>query len=150
MFRSLILLVFCTGWVVSSSQNVRIDYSSLSSCIGHGGQQGIVCKEGDDVKCIPNYRWCRDDSGASCNILGGLGQIRTNDTELCGNSSFWRNKTCDISHRGAKLALGLRCAGGQQHCINPWYLRLTPDIDFFKIYYKVRKLLIIYQSAYNA
>ena len=147
MLRSLILLVFCTGWVVSSSQNVRINYSSLGSCIVENtGTEGIRCEKGDYVQCMPNNLWCRDDIVDSCNVLGGLGQIWTNDTELCGNSSFWRNKTCDIFRYWERVAVGLRCAGGQQHCINPWYLRLTPDIEFDEFnsyYYEVRKRLII-------
>ena len=143
MLRSLILLVFCTGWVVSSSQNVRIDYSSLQPCTENSGTQGIRCEKGDYVECVSNYLWCRDDIVDSCNVLGGLGQIWTNDTELCGNSSFWSNRTCDIFDRWQKVALGLRCAGGQQHCINPWYLHLTPDIEFNSYYYKVRMRLII-------
>ena len=79
---------------------------------------GIRC--GD--YCRPNYAWCRSEWSDPCETP--LGPILTNDTELCGNTSFWSNKTCDIfNYDGEKIALGLRCTGGVQHCINPWYLK---------------------------
>ena len=149
MLRSLILLMICSGWVVSSSQTVGFDSGSLGlqPCTNFRGEQGIVCEEGDDIQCITTHLWCRDDIVKTCDVFGGVGQILTNYSELCGDTLFWRNKTCDIFRSdGEKLALGFRCTGGQQHCINPWYLRLTPDVDYDTIL-KVRKRLIIYQSA---
>ena len=118
MLRSLILLMFCTGLVVSS-QNVRIDYNSLQPCTKSPNVPGIVC--GD--YCRPSDLWCRSDRCRTCETP--LGPILTNDTQLCGNTSFWSNKTCDIFNSdGEKVALGLRCTGGVQHCITPWYLKL--------------------------
>ena len=127
MLRSLILLMFCTGLVVSS-QNARIDF--LTPCTKISNVPGIVC--GD--YCRPSDLWCRSDRSSTCETP--LGPILTNDTQLCGNTSFWSNKTCDIFNSdGEKVALGLRCTGGVQHCINPWYL--TP-FQLYKPYYKVK------------
>ena len=115
MLRSLILLMFCTGLVVSS-QNVRIDF--LEPCTKSPNVPGIRCGN----YCRPIYAWCRSEWSDMCETP--LGPILTNDTELCGNTSFWSNKTCDIfNYDGEKIALGLRCTGGVQHCINPWYLK---------------------------
>ena len=97
-------------------QKVRIDYSSLRQCL-YDGDPGLTCGE----KCWGNYEWCLADITHSCVVPGG--QISTNTRALCGNTTFWVNQTCDKFYGdGDKAALGLRCSGGAQHCIYPWYL----------------------------
>ena len=67
-------------------------------------------------------------------------EFLTNDNELCRDSLFWLNKTCDRFYdSGDKAALGKRCSGGAQHCIYPWYLSSN-------YYYEVCDQLIIYRS----
>ena len=97
-------------------QKVRIDYTNLTQCLDDE-HPGLTCGE----RCWRNYAWCREDYSTLCDVPGG--QFSTNNRALCGNTPFWLNQTCDRFYDdGDKAALGLRCSGGTQHCINPWYL----------------------------
>ena len=98
-------------------QKVRIDYSSLAQCPVDDVTPGLTCGE----RCVVNYAWCRGDRSLSCDVPGG--QFSSTNRALCGNTLFWVNQTCDLFYgNGYKAALGLRCSGGAQHCIYPWYL----------------------------
>ena len=101
-----------------SRQKVKIDCSSvLTPCKYKDVQQGLMCGE----HCRSNFYWCRGDRSLSCNVTGG--QFNTNNRALCSNTTVWINQTCDVFYdNGLKAALGLRCAGGAQHCFYPWYL----------------------------
>ena len=130
MLRSLILQIFCTGWAAAVSS------LTLVPCIHINGNPGFICGS----YCFENYRWCLEDRPWTC--LSDLGEeFLTNDTELCGDSLFWSNQTCDVFNYDDKIALGQRCSGGAQHCIYPWYLS---GIDYN--YKQVSEQLIIETS----
>ena len=129
MVRSMILLIFCTGWAAAVS---RI---SVWTCRDSDWNPGLLCED----YCLENYRWCRKDIAFSCKDSFSE-EFLTNDTELCGDSLFWSNQTCDVFYNdGSKASLGQRCSGGAQHCIYPWYLSSN-------YYYKVCEQIIIQRS----
>ena len=110
MLRSVIILTFSTDWAAAVSS------LTLSPCTSEEGNMGFICQ--GYGWCWPY--WCRDNLAIQCsNQLGE--EFLTNDTELCGDSLFWSEQTCDWFHRGEKVAIGQRCSGGTQHCIYPWY-----------------------------
>ena len=126
MLRSLIILTFCTGWTAA------VNSLTLSPCTDSDGIPGSLCPctpgIGCQASCVPNSIWCREDIQIQCsNQLGE--EFWTNDTELCGDSLFWSKQTCDLFYRDVKYAIGQRCSGGTQHCINPWYNSGTYEVS---------------------
>ena len=105
------------------SQKVRIDFTSITPCWYKVVKPGLMCGK----KCVKIHHWCREDKSDSCDVPGG--NFTTNNRALCGNTTFWINKTCDKFYgkgdnlgSGRKAALGLRCTGEAQQCAYPWYL----------------------------
>ena len=69
-------------------KQTKIDYSKLEDCTTDDNNYGTMCGE----KCLWNSAWCRDDTVISCGY--GKYKFSTNDKTLCGNRTFWENKSC--------------------------------------------------------
>ena len=106
-------------------QHLHINYSQLVDCSSEDGKVGILC--GDT--CVLNHHWCRHETVFSCG--SGEDTFSTWDSSLCGNGTFWRNKSCFQHFSGGNevATFGLRCFGSKQHCYNPWYLT---QVDYYE------------------
>ena len=98
------------------SSKVKIDYTSIYECntATKFNLPGLMC--GD---LCGSYRvWCLEDHAASC----GKYNFSTNNKQLCANTTFWSEKSCDLFfNTRRKGAVGRRCTGATQHCSYPWY-----------------------------
>ena len=84
------------------------------------GRDGILC--GKEFR--PNYQWCTNERMEGCKIADHNGeeiQVSVDNKQLCGNTNFWSNISCNSNSIGHVLQFGSRCRGSQQHCYYPWY-----------------------------
>ena len=103
---------------IVSTSAVSLDYSKLEHCTPNNSYTpGVMCGS----LCAHNYRWCLARSSSQCD--DGVQVFTTNNPGLCRNPTFWRDVPCTLYWPdGEIVARGLRCTGGLQHCIYPWYL----------------------------
>ena len=146
MLGSLILLLFCTGWAAGVSS------LTIAECKNTDLNPGLLCEFGDGygADCFENYNWCLDDWEYISLCIDDLGEkFWTNDTELCRDSLFWINKTCDTFYNGRRTALGQRCSGEVQHCIYPWYLSYKLPKYIYNDNYKQDSKELIVQTSFG-
>ena len=108
------------------THRVTVDYNSLTECNSNSSgtspvNNGLECRGQTGLECLTNFIWCREEYRYSCGNTGH--KFNSDNRGLCSNTTFWRNKTCDLFYfdEMGKASLGKRCSGGMQHCINPWY-----------------------------
>ena len=100
------------------SKKVEIDYSSIIECKQNTsnpniGLPGYLCGE----TCLLPRDWCNDKIDKIC------GDFNANNDQLCSNTTFWDEKSCEVfGDSGLKSSVGKRCSGSLQQCIYPWYL----------------------------
>ena len=103
-------------------------YSSIKECnntdVNTG--TGYLCGE----KCLLVQNWCTDADANSC------GSFTSNNVQLCSNTTFWAEKSCELIFSQRKFSVGRRCSGSHQECIYPWYLT-----NNYAYEYQVNKLL---------
>ena len=94
--------------------------SALALCTDHvTDNQGVNC----DGKCYPIALWCNHMFEEYCADSG----LHTSDPGLCSNTTFWQDKSCNLTYAG-KLYPGERCTGVFQHC---YYPKGSPDVVYF-------------------
>ena len=126
------------------SNKVYVNYTSIQKCnsrvpLIYGKNHyrpGLMC----GAMCLRYSDWCRKDkSPISCSKYNF--NFTTENKQLCGNTTFWKGKTCDLfSVGGRKIAFGKRCTGSAQHCSYPWY---TSSI----YHYEVRQVVLLKSQA---
>ena len=88
------------------------DRAICTDAIASNNVPGLMCGE----VCTEHYTWCLEFTGYSC------GNFSTNNKQLCANTTFWEEKTCDLFYTtGERAAVGRRCTGATQQCSYPWY-----------------------------
>ena len=91
-----------------------IDYNSIKECKDNSTGIGYLCGE----NCLDVQEWCTD-------IVTSCGSFTANNVQLCSNTTFWAEKSCEIiwpDRPWLKFSVGRRCSGSAQQCIYPWYL----------------------------
>ena len=128
------------------TKKANIDYGSISECtILTYTEPGLMCGK----LCFGLLDWCTENFIESCsNGTSGVA-FSTNNPELCANTTFWRDKVCEVFYvDGSKYALGERCSGGIQHCTFPWYLSSNEYYEVKHAYKNVNLLCVIHYFIY--
>ena len=106
------------------------DDSNITSVTDKVDQLDLqVCSDGLGIKCVDgcrrNYDWCTNEKEEGCKLNKKDETqitISVNNRNICGDHSFWEDKSCKSNDQGAVAeALGLRCYSAFQHCFYPWY-----------------------------
>ena len=113
------------------STSTSLDYTKIEHC-SNDGNPGVMCGS----ECLGTLSWCRAGSSNPCD--DGAQVFTTNNPGLCRNSTFWRDVSCAFYGNGTIAARGLRCTGGMQHCIYPWYLSGN---DYYEAGFMVMSLI---------
>ena len=88
---------------------------------------GLQCGE----ICILKSVWCLEYYGFTCDSK--FGDFKTNDFQLCRNTTFWEDIKCDVHLDDGSTRKGRRCIGKMQHCYYPWYERQNfQNTDFLQ------------------
>ena len=129
---------------IVSTSTISLDYSKLGHCntsagdIDSAGNPGIKC----GTRCMPSYGWCELGTSDPCD--DGIQVFTTNNPGLCRNSTFWREVSCTTHYSSGIAAMGLRCLGTLQGCINPWYLS---NNYYYEAGFMVMRLIIYLISS---
>ena len=104
---------------ITLASETPVDTSILKPCRESEGSPGISCSDAD-YGCFANVQWCQSDNAVTCKI--GNITVSVNDKQLCANTSFWKQHSCDNYQDNQLFVYGSRCSSSGQ-CYFTYYNR---------------------------
>ena len=114
------------------TEDNSVNADQLQLCKSPNGNLGIMCFNREiDGGCLEAWKWCNPKFKIPCKIDNSTSslEILTTEENICGNSTFWKDKNCDpVWGLDYEKNNGTRCSGRNPgQCMYPINIWLEND-----------------------